>query len=96
MPDTNLLDPVPRSTLRAHVAERLRTAILAGDIAPGAPLADLAVRAELAPVGQRGYFGVSRAVQFTVYPAGTKASLSIARPRSPPMVPASESRRRWR
>lgn len=43
MPDTNFLDPVPRSTLRAHVAERLRTAILAGDIAPGAPLVETAL-----------------------------------------------------
>ncbi len=34
------LDPVPRSTLRAHVAERLRAAILAGDVAPGAPLVE--------------------------------------------------------
>jgi DNA-binding GntR family transcriptional regulator len=36
-------DPVPRSTLRAHVAERLRTAILAGDIAPGAALVETAL-----------------------------------------------------
>ena len=43
MPDSNLLDPVPKSTLRAHVAERLRTAILAGDIAPGAPLVETAL-----------------------------------------------------
>jgi DNA-binding GntR family transcriptional regulator len=43
MPDTQLLDPVPKSTLRAHVAERLRTAILAGDIAPGAPLVETAL-----------------------------------------------------
>lgn len=37
------LDPVPRSTLRAHVAERLRAAILAGDIVPGAPLVETAL-----------------------------------------------------
>ncbi len=37
------LDPVPKSTLRAHVAERLRAAILAGDIAPGAPLVETAL-----------------------------------------------------
>jgi DNA-binding GntR family transcriptional regulator len=43
MPDIHLLDPVPKSTLRAHVAERLRTAILAGDIAPGAPLVETAL-----------------------------------------------------
>lgn len=36
-------DPVPRNTLRAHVAERLRTAILAGDIAPGAALVETAL-----------------------------------------------------
>jgi DNA-binding GntR family transcriptional regulator len=40
---SDLLDPIPKSTLRAHVAERLRTAILAGDIAPGAPLIETAL-----------------------------------------------------
>lgn len=40
---TPSLDPVPRSTLRAHVAERLRAAILAGNIAPGAPLVETAL-----------------------------------------------------
>jgi DNA-binding GntR family transcriptional regulator len=40
---SDLLDPVPKSTLRAHVAERLRTAILAGDIPPGAPLVETAL-----------------------------------------------------
>ena len=39
----DLLDPVPKSTLRARVAERLRTAILAGDIPPGAPLVETAL-----------------------------------------------------
>lgn len=39
----DLLRPVPRSTLRAQVAERLRMAILAGDIAPGAPLVETAL-----------------------------------------------------
>jgi DNA-binding GntR family transcriptional regulator len=34
------LDAVPKSTLRARVAERLRAAILAGDIPPGAPLVE--------------------------------------------------------
>ena len=34
---------MPKSTLRAHVAERLRTAILAGDIPPGAPLVETAL-----------------------------------------------------
>lgn len=43
MQPANLLDPVPKSTLRAHVAERLRTAILAGDIPPGAPLVETAL-----------------------------------------------------
>jgi DNA-binding GntR family transcriptional regulator len=37
---SDLLEAVPKSTLRAHVAERLRTAILAGDIPPGAPLVE--------------------------------------------------------
>jgi DNA-binding GntR family transcriptional regulator len=40
---TDLTDPIPRNTLRAHVAERLRTAILAGDIAPGTPLVETAL-----------------------------------------------------
>ena len=35
--------PVPKATLRAHIAERLRAAILAGDIAPGAPLTETAL-----------------------------------------------------
>ena len=39
----DLLGPVPKSTLRAHVAERLRMAILAGDIPPGAPLVETAL-----------------------------------------------------
>jgi DNA-binding GntR family transcriptional regulator len=43
MPFPDLHDPIPRSTLRAHVAERLRTAILAGDIAPGTPLIETAL-----------------------------------------------------
>ena len=43
------LDRLPKSTLRAHVAERLRAAILAGDIAPGTPLVetDLARRLDV-------------------------------------------------
>lgn len=43
MPLLNLIDPVPKSTLRAHIVERLRTAILAGDIPPGAPLVETAL-----------------------------------------------------
>jgi DNA-binding GntR family transcriptional regulator len=39
----DLLDPVPKSTLRARIAERLRSAILAGDIPPGAPLVETAL-----------------------------------------------------
>ncbi len=39
----DLLDPVPKSTLRARIAERLRRAILAGDIPPGAPLVETAL-----------------------------------------------------
>ena len=36
---------MPKSTLRLHVAERLRAAILAGDIAPGSPLTETALSA---------------------------------------------------
>lgn len=41
------LDAVPKSTLRAQVAERLRAAILAGDIPPGAPLVETALSERL-------------------------------------------------
>jgi DNA-binding GntR family transcriptional regulator len=34
------LDRLPKSTFRHHIAERLRSAILAGAIAPGAPLVE--------------------------------------------------------
>lgn len=34
------IERVPKSTLRAHIAERLRAAILAGDIAPGTALVE--------------------------------------------------------
>ena len=37
------LGRVPKSTLRAHIAEQLRAAILAGDIAPGSPLVETAL-----------------------------------------------------
>lgn len=37
------LERVPKATLRAHVVERLRLAILAGDIPPGAPLVETAL-----------------------------------------------------
>ena len=40
---SDLLEPVPKSTLRAHVVERLRAAILAGDIPPGAALVETAL-----------------------------------------------------
>ncbi|SJZ88332.1 DNA-binding transcriptional regulator, GntR family [Enhydrobacter aerosaccus] len=36
-----MLDRIPRHTLRAQVAERLRAAILSGDIPPGAPLVEV-------------------------------------------------------
>ncbi|MFZ5780716.1 MAG: GntR family transcriptional regulator [Pseudomonadota bacterium] len=39
------LAPVPKATLRAHIAERLRAAILAGDIGPGAVLTETALSA---------------------------------------------------
>jgi len=38
-----MLERVPRSTLRAHIVERLRAAILSGDIPPGAPLVETAL-----------------------------------------------------
>jgi DNA-binding GntR family transcriptional regulator len=38
-----VLDAVPKSTLRAQIAERLRTAILGGDIPPGAALVETAL-----------------------------------------------------
>jgi DNA-binding GntR family transcriptional regulator len=38
-----VFDPVPKSTLRAQIAERLRQAILSGDIPPGAPLVETAL-----------------------------------------------------
>lgn len=37
------LDRLPKSTFRQHIAERLRSAILAGAIAPGAPLVETAL-----------------------------------------------------
>ena len=37
---SDLLEPVAKSTLRARIAERLRAAILAGDIPPGTPLVE--------------------------------------------------------
>ena len=37
------LERVPKATLRAHIVERLRLAILAGDIPPGAPLVETAL-----------------------------------------------------
>jgi DNA-binding GntR family transcriptional regulator len=40
---SDLLEPLSKSTLRARIAERLRAAILAGDIPPGAPLVETAL-----------------------------------------------------
>lgn len=37
------LERVPKATLRAHIAERLRAAILSGDIAPGTALTETAL-----------------------------------------------------
>ena len=39
------IDRLPKSTLRAHIAERLRAAILAGDLPPGAPLVEAGLAA---------------------------------------------------
>jgi len=38
-----LFERVPKATLRAHIVEQLRSAILAGDIPPGAPLVETAL-----------------------------------------------------
>src|SRR5206468_10355594 len=40
---SDLLEPLSKSTLRARIAERLRAAILAGDIPPGATLVETAL-----------------------------------------------------
>lgn len=39
----HFLEAVPKHTLRAQIAERLRAAILSGDIPPGAPLVETAL-----------------------------------------------------
>lgn len=39
----SLFERVPKATLRAHIVEQLRSAILAGDIPPGAPLVETAL-----------------------------------------------------
>jgi DNA-binding GntR family transcriptional regulator len=46
------IERLPRATFRAHIVERLRAAILAGELAPGAPLVETALAAQ---------FSVSRA-----------------------------------
>jgi DNA-binding GntR family transcriptional regulator len=47
-PDASFrLDRVPKSTFRDHIAERLRAAILCGDIAPGSALTETALAAQL-------------------------------------------------
>jgi DNA-binding GntR family transcriptional regulator len=43
MNSIHLLEAVPKNTLRAQIAERLRAAILAGDIPPGASLVETAL-----------------------------------------------------
>ena len=42
---TDGIGPLPKATLRAHIVERLRAAILAGDIAPGTPITETALSA---------------------------------------------------
>ena len=54
-PSPNCLPQIaqlPKATFRAHIAERLRLAILSGELAPGAALAEMALAAQ---------FNVSRA-----------------------------------
>lgn len=40
------IDRLPKSTFRAHIAERLRSAILRGELPPGAPLVETALAAQ--------------------------------------------------
>lgn len=49
---STMLTQLPKATFRAHIAERLRRAILAGELAPGTPLVETALAAR---------FDVSRA-----------------------------------
>lgn len=42
------MDRLPKSTFRQHIAERLRAAILAGEVAPGAPLVETTLAAQFA------------------------------------------------
>ncbi len=51
LPSPAALGPVPKSTFRAHIADRLRAAILSGALAPGQQLVEAALAEQ---------FGVSR------------------------------------
>jgi DNA-binding GntR family transcriptional regulator len=42
------IDRLPKSTFRQHIAERLRAAILAGELGPGAPLVETTLAAQFA------------------------------------------------
>jgi DNA-binding GntR family transcriptional regulator len=80
--DTPGIERLPRATLRAHVAERLRAAILAGDIAPGSPLTetDLSARFEISrgPLREALRQLVEEGLLVTVPYTGTHvASLSV-------------------
>lgn len=80
--DQPILGRVTRSTLRAQVAEHLRTAILSGDILPGAPLveADLSSRLDVSrgPLREALRQLIEEGLVVTVPYTGTSvASLSV-------------------
>ena len=52
MTDLAAIERVPRATFREHIVERLRAAILDGDLPPGSPLVETALASR---------FSVSRA-----------------------------------
>ncbi|WP_421996514.1 GntR family transcriptional regulator [Reyranella sp.] len=77
------IDRLPKATLRAHIAERLRSAILAGDIAPGAPITETALSARFdvsrGPLREALRQLVEEGLLVTVPYTGTHvASLSVA------------------
>jgi DNA-binding GntR family transcriptional regulator len=76
------IERLPKATLRAHIAERLRAAILAGDIPPGSPLTetDLSARFDVSrgPLREALRQLVEEGLLVTVPYTGTRvASLSV-------------------
>jgi DNA-binding GntR family transcriptional regulator len=79
---TSGIERLPKATLRAHIAERLRAAILAGDITPGSPLieTDLSTRFDVSrgPLREALRQLVEEGLLVTVPYTGTRvASLSL-------------------